>query len=46
MTDEQAKQLADATVAVEYGEFVKSLFDQVESGEITLEEVLAKLQPY
>ena len=43
MTGEQAQQLADPFVAVEYGEFVKSLFDQVESGEITLEKILARL---
>ena len=43
MTDEQRKQLADAIVAVEYGEFVKPLLDQVEAGEMALEEVLARL---
>jgi len=43
MTDEQSQQLADAIVAVEYGELVKSLLDQVEAGEMTLEEVLARL---
>ncbi len=32
MTEEQRKQLADAIVAVEYGEFVKSLLDRVEVG--------------
>ena len=43
MTDEQAQQLADAIVAVEYGELVKSLLDQVEAGEMTLGDVLARL---
>ena len=43
MTDEQAQQLADAIVAVEYGELMKSLLDQVEPGEMTLEEVLDRL---
>ena len=43
MTDEQRQQLAEAIVAVEYGELVKSLLDQIEAGEMTLEEVLAKL---
>ena len=43
MTDEQAQQLADAIVAVEYGELVKALLDQVEAGEMTLEEALARL---
>ncbi len=43
MTDEQAQQLADAIVTVEYGELVKSLFDQIEAGEMTLEDVLARL---
>ena len=43
MTDEQARQLADAIVAVEYGELVKSLLAQVETGEMTLEEILSRL---
>ncbi len=43
MTDEQRKQLADAIVAVECGELVKSLLDQVETGEMALEAVLARL---
>ena len=43
MTDEQAQQLADAIVAVEYGEFVRSLLDQVETREMTLETVLWEL---
>ena len=43
MTDEQAQQLAEAIVAVEYGELVKSLLDQVEAGEVTLEEALTTL---
>ena len=43
MTDEQAQLLAEAIVAVEYGEMVKSLLDQVEAEEMTLEEVLARL---
>ncbi len=43
MTDEQTQQLADAIVAVGYGEFVKSLLDQVEVGEMTLEVVLDQL---
>ena len=43
MTDEQAQQFADAIVAVEYGEFVKSLLDQVDTEEMPLEEVLDKL---
>jgi len=34
---------ADAIVAVEYGELVKSLLDQVEAGEVTLKEVLDRL---
>ena len=42
MTDEQRKQLGDAIVAVEYGELVKSLLDQVEAGEMTPEVVLAR----
>ena len=41
MTDEQ--KLPDAIVAVEYGEFVKSLLDQVDAGEMTLRDVLARL---
>ena len=32
MTDEQSQQLADAIVAVEFGELVKSRLDQVEAG--------------
>ncbi len=43
MTDEQAQQLADAIVAMEYGELVKSLLHRVDAGEMTLEEVLARL---
>ena len=43
MTDEQAQQLAEAIVAVEYGELVKSLLIHVDAGEMTLEEVLARL---
>jgi hypothetical protein len=43
MTDEQRKQLAEAIVAMEYGELVKALLDQVETGKMTLEEVLARL---
>ena len=43
MTDEQAQQLADAIVAVEYGELVKSLLDQVGAGEMMLGDVLARL---
>lgn len=43
MTDEQAQQLADAIVTVEYGELVKSLLDQVDTEEMPLEEVLDKL---
>ena len=41
MTDEQ--QLADAIVAVEYGEFVKSVLDQVGAGEATFGELLARI---
>ena len=33
MTDEQAQQLADAIVAVEYGEFAKSLLDQIDDAD-------------
>ncbi len=44
MTDEPAQQLADAIVAVEYGEFVKSLLDHVEAGKVMLGEVLARLK--
>ena len=43
MTDEQAQQLAEAIVAVEYGELVKSLLHRVDAGEMTLEEVLDRL---
>ncbi len=43
MTDEQDQQLTEAIVAVEYGELVKSLLDRVEAGEVTLEEILARL---
>ncbi len=43
MTDEQAQQLAEAIVAVEYGELVKSLLDHVDAGEMTLGEVLREL---
>ncbi len=43
MNDEQAQQLAEAVVAVEYGELVKSLLNRVDAGEMTLEEVLARL---
>ena len=43
MTQEQAQQLAEAIVAVEYGELVKSLLNRVDAGEMTLEEVLARL---
>ncbi len=43
MTDEQAQQLAEAIAAVEYGELVKSLLNRVDAGEMTLEEVLARL---
>ena len=43
MTDEQAQQLAEAVAAVEYGELVKSLLDQVETGEMTLEAILREL---
>ncbi len=43
MTDEQRKQLAEAIVAVEYGELVKSLLVRVETGEMTLGEVLTRL---
>ena len=43
MTDEQTQQLADAIVAVEYGELVKSLLDQIKAGEMTLGDVLDRL---
>ncbi len=43
MTAEQAQRLAEAIVAMEYGELIKSLLDQVDAGEIMLEEVLARL---
>ena len=43
MTDEQTQQLAEAIVAVEYGELVKCLLNRVDAGEITLEEVLREL---
>ena len=43
MTDEQTQQLAEAIVAVEYGEFVRSLFDRIDAGEMTLEESLARI---
>ncbi len=43
MTDEQAQQLAGAIAAVEYGELVRSLLDQVEAGKMTLGEVLDQL---
>ncbi len=43
MTNEQARQLAEAIVAVEYGGLVKSLLNRVDAGEMTLEEVLARL---
>ncbi len=43
MTDEQAPQLAEAIVAVEYGELVKSLLNRLHAGEMTLEEVLQEL---
>ncbi len=35
--------LADAIVAMEYGELVKSLLNCVDAGQMTLEEVLATL---
>ncbi len=43
MTEKQAQQLAEAIVAIEYGELVKSLLNRVDAGEMTLEEVLARL---
>ena len=43
MTDAQTQQLADAILAVEYGEFVKSLLDRVDAGEMTLAEVLTRV---
>jgi len=43
MTDEQAQQLAEAIVAVEYAELVKSLLDCVDAGGMTLEAVLREL---
>ncbi len=43
MNDEQAQQLAEAIVAVEYGELENSLLNDVDAGEMTLEEVLATL---
>jgi len=43
MTDTQAQQLAEAIAAVEYGELVQSLLAQVETGEMTLEEILSRL---
>ena len=43
MTQEQAQQLAEAIVAVEYGELVKSLLNRVDAGELTLEAVLREL---
>ncbi len=43
MTGKQAQQLAEAIVAMEYGELVKSLLNRVNAGEMTLEEVLARL---
>ncbi len=43
MTGEQAQQLAEAIVAMEYGELVKSLLNRVDAGAMTLEEVLARL---
>ena len=44
MTDEQAQQLAEAIAAVEYGRFVESLLEWVEAGEITVAEVLARIE--
>jgi hypothetical protein len=43
MTEEQRKQLREALVAVEYGEFVRSPLDQVEHGKMTLAKVLDRL---
>ena len=43
MTDEQAQQLAEAIIAVEYGELVKFLLNCVDAGGMTLEEVLREL---
>ncbi len=43
MTNEQAQQLAEAIVAVEYGELVKSLLNRVDVGEMTLDAVLREL---
>ena len=43
MTDEQARQLAEAIIAVEYGELVKSLLNRVGAREMTLEAVLREL---
>ena len=43
MTEEQSQLLAEALAAVEYGEPVKSLLDRIDAGEMTLEEVLARI---
>ncbi len=43
MNGEQAQQLAEAIVAMEYGELVKSLLNRVDDGEMTLEELLTRL---
>ncbi len=43
MTDQQAQQLAEAIVAVEYGELVKSLLNRVDAGEMTLEDLLQEV---
>ena len=43
MTEEQAQQSADAIVAVEYGDLVRSLLNRADAGEMTLEEVLARV---
>ena len=43
MTDEQAQQLAEVIVTMEYGEPVKSRLDQVDAREMTLEAVLREL---
>ncbi len=43
MTDEQAQQLAEAIVAVEYGELVKSLLNRIDAGGMTLEAILREL---
>ncbi len=43
MTNEQAQQLAEAVIAVDYGELVKSLLNRVGAREMTLEAVLREL---